>query len=289
MERLGLLLAFGIVGVIGSFLLLVIGLILWREEQRRKLAKQLGQAAPDAQAEKKDGFALPRLNVGGLLPKRADPPGAHEVLRVLRDHLTGRLIVEIGGGRYRQASEIQDSTTREGLVAALHDLNAFAAGAPAPILPPTPTASAPPARIETPPVPPAAEGAAPVSASPPSPPPPAPPPAPAPSSGQPGYAPLATPSMNPFKQMQVLRERSKQPPPPPPKPITEQIDEILQARLTGTAHAQRGLHVRTGARGNAVFELDGRSYEAVDEVPDAEAQALIRAAIAEWEKRQSPP
>jgi hypothetical protein len=91
--------------------------------------------------------------------------------------------------------------------------------------------------------------------------------------------------MNPFKQMQVLREMAKNPP-PPPKSITEQIDEVLQNSLAGNALAQRGLHMRAGPRGEAVFEFDGQSYAAVDEVPDEDARQVIRAAIAAWERSQ---
>ena len=92
--------------------------------------------------------------------------------------------------------------------------------------------------------------------------------------------------MNPLKQMQVLRERSRQPAPPPPKSIAEQIDEILQEKIAGTSYRQRGLHVGAGPQGHALFQCDGLSYEAVDDLPDAEARSLIRAAIAEWERRQ---
>ncbi len=92
--------------------------------------------------------------------------------------------------------------------------------------------------------------------------------------------------MNPLKQMQVLRELSKQPPPPPPKSIAEQIDEILQEKIAGTPHRQRGLHVSAGLQGQALFQLDGKAYEGVDDLPDSEARAIVRAAIAEWERRQ---
>jgi hypothetical protein len=86
--------------------------------------------------------------------------------------------------------------------------------------------------------------------------------------------------------VQVLRERSRQPPPPPPRSITEQIDEILQEKIAGTPHRTRGLRVSAGPQGHALFGLDGKNYEAVDDLPDAEARTLVRAAIAEWEKKQ---
>jgi hypothetical protein len=89
--------------------------------------------------------------------------------------------------------------------------------------------------------------------------------------------------MNPFKQMQVLRELAKNQP-PPPKSIAEQIDEVLQGKLADTALLQRGIRMRPGPRGEAIVDLDGQSYPTVDEVPDAEVRDVIRAAIAEWER-----
>lgn len=304
MDSLGLFFVFGLVGTAGSALLLIVGLLMWRAERAAKRAKEagLGEAA-DAGAKAEES-KLPG-GIGALFkprPAGGNPLNAHEVLRVMRDHLTGRLIVEIAGKQYTQVGEMQDPIIHQGFVTTLQDLGSFAGGA-APAAPaPTPIAPAP---LEAP----RASGAErpPQLASPAgavTPPPPRPQPAAA-ASGPPP-TPVASspasrvgdplqgaaeprpqlPSMNPFKQMQVLRERAKQPPLPPPKPIAEQIDEILQAKVTGTAQAQRGLHVRAGAQGHAVFELDGRGYEAVDDLPDADARALVRAAIAEWEQKQ---
>jgi len=91
--------------------------------------------------------------------------------------------------------------------------------------------------------------------------------------------------MNPFKQLQVLRELAKNPP-PELKSITEQIDDVLQARLVGTPLAERKLRMRTGLKGEALFDLDGESYPSVDEVPDMEVRETLRAAITTWEKTQ---
>ena len=288
MDKVGLVFIFSLVGVVGFGALLIVGLIMLREERAAKRAKQ---AEPGGTLE-----AKPPSVFGSLFKpaaQRADPPGAHEVLRVLRDHLTGRLIVEIAGQRYAQVSDIGDPNIQQGFVTTLGDLSRFAGGAPqvlsAPVAPITAPAS-PETLRETPPPATTSTGAAVPAAG--APPRPEPPPhqtsSPAPVSNprSSDLPPLEMPSMNPFKQMQILRERAKQPPPPPPKPIAEQIDEILQVQVMGTAQAQRGLHVRAGAQGQAVFALDGRAYEAVDDLPDADARALIRAAIAEWERKQ---
>lgn len=109
-----------------------------------------------------------------------------------------------------------------------------------------------------------------------------------PATGAAGAAPAANealplPTMNPFKEMQVLRQMAKQSPPPPPKPIAEQIDEVLQERVAGTGYGARGLHVRAGPGGLVALELDGQRYPELDAVPDAGARDLVRAAIAAWE------
>jgi hypothetical protein len=181
---------------------------------------------------------------------------AHEVLRVLRDNLTGRVTVEIAGKRYASLDEVRDSDMRQGLLTTLHDLELFAGGAAALAADARATVASKAAR-------PAGEvAAAPVD-----------------------YHPLPPPSMNPFKQMAVLRELSKNPP-PEPKSIAEQIDEVLQDHIIGTPLIHRGLHVRPGPRGDAVFDADGQSYTSVNDLPDIEVRDVIRAAIAEWEKKQ---
>jgi hypothetical protein len=301
MNSAGLLFIFSIIGVVGFGALLVVGLIMLRQEQAAKRAKLEG--APDGAAEAK-AQENRVLEAGRSLfktrSKAADALDAHEVLRVLRDRLTGRLIVEIAGRRYTQVGDIQDPNIQRGFLTTLQDLGSFAATAPAPaapVAPPdapahsTPLASTHPGAAEGQPQSASpAPAATPATEPAPRPRPPTPQPisnAPISNAPQPrADAPLQLPSMNVFKQMQVLRERAKQPPPPPPKSITEQIDEILQEKIAGTPHRTRGLHVGAGPQGHAVFELDGKNYEAVDDLPDAEARLIVRAAIAEWEKRQ---
>jgi hypothetical protein len=70
------------------------------------------------------------------------------------------------------------------------------------------------------------------------------------------------------------------------KSITDQIDEVLQSKLVGGPHEKRGIRVRSGPNGAALFEADGRAYESVDELPDAEIREMIRSAVAEWEQHK---
>ena len=204
-------------------------------------------------------------------PPAPPPPGTHEVLRVLRDDLTGRVSVEIAGQRYQRVMEITDPNVGRGFVTTVRDLQKFLQGqatGSAPETVPAPAAPPPPqAETSAPPAGPAAPAASPQP------------------SVAPAAAPLELPSMNPFKQMKVLRELQKKAP-PEPKTIPEQIDEVLQTKAAGTPFARRGLKVTTGPSGSVAFQLDGRAYEGVDAVPDPEAQAVIRAAVKEWESGQ---
>ena len=306
MDRVGLLFVFSTVGGLGFLALLIFGLIMLGEERRAKRAKQAGQSLEPSAAAETTASALKLPSAVQSLfqprPGRADSLDAHEVLRVLRDRLTGRLIVEIAGRRYTQVGDIQDPNIQRGFLTTLQDLGSLAANAPAPVIAPAPPAPLPGIPVapltESPRVQDSVSGPAtpPQPAAPTAPAanpaPPAPPPAPIsrpPISNlsQPrADEPLQLPSMNVFKQAQVLRERAKQPPPPPPKSIAEQIDEILQEKIAGTPHRQRGLHISAGPQGHALFQLDGKAYEGVDDLPDVEARSLVRAAIAEWEKRQ---
>jgi hypothetical protein len=192
------------------------------------------------------------------------------VLRVLRDRLTGRVVVEIGGKRYNRFSDLADVNVQEGLMVTLHDLHNFTGSSGAPMAAAVPAPSVPAAAPE-------AQPPAPLAPS------PLPPPAPATRPADP--PPLRMPSMNPFKQAMVLRDLEKAAP-PPPKPIAEQIDDVLQVLVVVTPYAQRGLHVRSGPRGNAIFELDGRSFHSIDDIPEAEAQAIFRDAVKRWEQQQ---
>ena len=215
---------------------------------------------------------MARLTAGlaARMPRGAAAGSAHEVLRVLRDNLTGRVVIELGGQRYSSLDDVLDPDLRRALQLTLTDLAAFqgdlSAGEPARPSQPMPAVQPPPERVEQ---------AAPAR--------PSNPPAPRGMSYE--AQSLPRPSMNPFKQMAVLREMSKNPP-PATMTITEQIDAVLQEHIRGTALVERGIHMRPGPRGDAVFYLDGTSYTGVEELPDEAVRVVVRAAIAEWEARQ---
>jgi hypothetical protein len=83
-------------------------------------------------------------------------------------------------------------------------------------------------------------------------------------------------------------------PPPGPEPavapttMVGQIDAILQRMLIGTPMATRGIRLVESAQGGAMVVVGLNRYAGVGEVPDPEVQAIIRAAIAEWENKYTP-
>lgn len=289
----------GFTGFAGCCLLLFVAIRMYREEQDRRngivnapkpprdpnepTAMQkaaqwvMGAAkvAAETTAKATSSVANTAANAASAAAaSRATPSDAYEAMRLLRDKLTGRLIVEIAGKRYTRLMEIQDATIGQAFLTTVRDLNRFASGQTPPPAPlpstgvqlnaPTPPPAAPPVATAAPP--PAYDIHA--SALPPE-----------------QQPPLRMPSMNPFRQMATLREMEKAPA-PAPKSITEQIDEVLQTQLAGTPFITRGMKVGSDLAGNALFFLDGQTYDAVDNIPDTAVREVIRAAIKEWEKGQ---
>ncbi len=67
-----------------------------------------------------------------------------------------------------------------------------------------------------------------------------------------------------------------------------QIDAVLQWRLAASPLAKRGIRVAEAPGGGVRVEVGLEKFEAVDDVPDPEIKAFIKAAIAEWEKKFTP-
>ena len=184
-----------------------------------------------------------------------------EVLRVLRESPVGSLLVEIDGQRYRTVNEIKDQKHGLDLIDAVMDLQKFLG------LDIVASLSA-------------EEGVAPSAL--------------APGAGRPAAEPepLQRPSLNPIRQMMVLRDRElkksreKREAGPHPASIVEEIETILVKRLAGSPFEGRSIHMRPGLHGGAHIDVDGRAYEAIDEVADQEVKQFLRSVIAEWEAGQ---
>ena len=74
----------------------------------------------------------------------------------------------------------------------------------------------------------------------------------------------------------------------PANSIVGQIDSILQERLVGTPLDERGIFLAQSPEGGVNVYLGLTRYNSVDEVPDTEIKAAIRAAISEWENKYTP-
>jgi len=70
--------------------------------------------------------------------------------------------------------------------------------------------------------------------------------------------------------------------------IVGQIDSILQMRLAGSPLEDRGVFLAQSPEGGVIVFVGLSKYMGVDDVPDADIKAAIRAAIAEWEKKYTP-
>ncbi len=73
--------------------------------------------------------------------------------------------------------------------------------------------------------------------------------------------------------------------PEPPRSIAMQVDEILQRKLQERGWHGRGIRLLELPNKGMVVLIGLNQYATVDEVPDAEIRALIRASVSEWETK----
>jgi hypothetical protein len=74
----------------------------------------------------------------------------------------------------------------------------------------------------------------------------------------------------------------------PANSIVSQIDTVLQTRLADTPLEERGIFLTESPEGGVAVYVGLTRYHGIDEVPDAEIKAAIRAAIKEWEDSYTP-
>ncbi|MCS6995258.1 MAG: hypothetical protein N2117_08050 [Anaerolineales bacterium] len=69
-----------------------------------------------------------------------------------------------------------------------------------------------------------------------------------------------------------------------PPSIVTLIDDFLQKRLADSPLAGQDIHLEEGAQGEVIVFVGKTRYASVNEVTDPQIQAMIRAAIKDWEK-----
>ncbi|HLO31999.1 MAG TPA: hypothetical protein VK249_22810 [Anaerolineales bacterium] len=99
------------------------------------------------------------------------------------------------------------------------------------------------------------------------------------------YQPAAAPQPTTPKPATIPKEDR---PSSPANSIVTQIDTILQARLAGTPLEERGVFLTQSPEGGVMVYIGLTRYHGIDEVPDPEIKAAIRAAITEWEDKYTP-
>ncbi len=71
----------------------------------------------------------------------------------------------------------------------------------------------------------------------------------------------------------------------PARSIAMQVDEILQRRLQEKGWQQRGIRLLELPNKGMVVMIGLDQYATVEDVPDAEIQAILRASVREWEAK----
>jgi hypothetical protein len=110
---------------------------------------------------------------------------------------------------------------------------------------------------------------------------------------QPAPAPSTPPARTPPTPPPPAAQRSatiakEDRPAAPAGSMIGQIDDILQARLAGTPLEERGIFLSQSPEGGVIVFIGLTRYNGIDDVPDPEVKAVIRAAIAEWEDKFTP-
>ena len=247
----------------------IIGITFWIAWVIFK-ARYKKQLKPDAAAE------------AGVPPFSVAP---REVYLLAIDRASdGAWEIAVNGEHYANLEAVPDDAVRQEVVAGLKEVVAFARSyvqkEQAARKPPAPQPVPEPAvRAVVTPSPLASAPTMPESRIPPAEKPVTPPVPPA--------APPPTDKLRVFlKDEPTLRRSDAAPTIMPALARAREIGEIvaeMQARIPALAH--RSIKLQNAPSGGVHFAIDGIVYPNVNEIPDADIQALIRAATKEWERR----
>jgi hypothetical protein len=218
----------------------------------------------EEEQEKKEQPAPPPAVVPSAKPETItmDDPG---LLRI--KHENGSFVLDLDGRRVNPITLSSDQRRR--LIDMLNIIRPWLEGRAAPATAAAPPPSAPPTTLDERLS--AFGGTSPESE--PAPPPPAPPP-------------LQRPVQPAAARPSTIAKEDR--PAAPANSIVGQIDAILQERLAGTSLSERGVFLTQSPEGGVNVFVGLTRYNGVDDVPDPEVKAAIRAAIAEWETKYTP-
>jgi hypothetical protein len=220
---------------------------------------RLTEAAKKKLAESKTPAPVPEAEKASQPPQEQNLRGEHTVLKMTVD-LALKWHLELDGARIPD-SQAMSAEQRQRLVNVVVQMRPWIDGKSAPVAAPAPEVPVAPVR-------PVAQVPASMV-----------PPVPVPVAGPPPKVDM----VRGFRSL--LNNEVKNPEASKPKSIVAMIDEVLQAKLIGSPLFARGIRLEEGPLGEVMVFVGQQRYSGVDAVPDPEVQALIRSAIADWEKK----
>lgn len=190
---------------------------------------------------------------------------ATEVLVVLRDSRDGSLLLQSAGVAHSATERTPSRAVLESVLAELRQK-----------LPSAPAASAPPAEPSAAPRP-ASTAEVPRVV----------PPPPVAGGVMPGDLPKFSDMRDEIKSRGAFRPYKSEMPPIPELNIPAAIEAYLQYKKSYSPEfAKRSIHVHAAPGGGVRIEVEGRYYDAVGDVEDADVRAFLQATIEEWQSRQ---
>jgi hypothetical protein len=100
-----------------------------------------------------------------------------------------------------------------------------------------------------------------------------------------GNVSIVAPKVNPMRGLRSMLQNEIKTPPSTGMSIVTLIDDVLQSKLMGSSLSSRSIRLEEGRMGEVIVLVGSNRYTSVDEVPDPEIRAIIKAAISDWEKK----